>query len=179
MSGPSLDLEKPNVIGGLDRLVTNFAMSAIAVVPTFFVCIAKPWRLSPLLDKDDPDGRTGMLLAPGAFFPLALMVSFIIAALLATPETINTNGSYIGPDLAAAVGDLIQLSTGSYKTASLIYKIVIVPTLGSVFWMYFWFFNNNGSVSKLRSGALSLAMAGLVFAVFAGLNFLIIFLSRL
>jgi len=246
MSGPSLDLEKPNVIGGLDRLVTNFAMSAIAVVPTFFVCIAKPWRLSPLLDKDDPDGRTGMLLAPGAFFPLALMVSFIIAALLATPETINTNGSYIGPDLAVAVqsaaskgdvwkiiatimpiygmtvfigllamtlkpwvgqhwtlrvslragfyiigvltswmilvtavGDLIQLSTGSYKTASLIYKIVIVPTLGSVFWMYFWFFNNNGSVSKLRSGALSLAMAGLVFAVFAGLNFLIIFLSRL
>lgn len=246
MSGPSLDLEKPNLIGGLDRLVTNFALSAIAVIPTFFTCIAKPWRLRPLLDRDDPDGRMGMLLAPGAFFPLALMVSFIIAAMLATPETISTNGSYIGPDLAVAVqsaasegdvwkiiatimpiygmavffgllatalkpwagqdwtlrvslraalyiigiftswmilvtavADLIQLSTGSYKTASLLYKVVIVPTLGSVFWMYFWFFHNNGAVSKLRSGALSVAMAGLIFAVILGLNFLMSFLSSL
>lgn len=244
MSGPSLDLEKPNMIGGLDRLVTNFAISVIAVIPTFFMCIAKPWRLKPLLDGDDPDGRMGMLLAPGAFFPLALMLSFFIAALLATPETINTNSSYIGPDLAVTVqsaastgdvwkiiatimpiygmavffgllamtlkpwigqewtlrvsiraglyiigvltswiifvtaaGDLMQLSTGSYKTASLLYKIVIVPTVGSVFWMYFGFFYNTESVSKLRSGALSVAMAGLVLAVFAGLNFLISFLS--
>lgn len=246
MTGPSLDLEKPNLIGGLDRLVTNFAISAIAVFPTFITCIAKPWRMRPLLDWDDPEGRMGMLLAPGAFFPLALMVSFIIAALLATPETINTNGSYIGPDLAVAVqsaasegdvwkiiatimpiygmavflgllatalkpwageywtlrvslraslyitgvltswmilvtavADLIQLSTGSYKFASLLYKIVIFPTLGTIFWMYFWFFRNNGSVSKLRSGALSLAMAGLIFAVILGLNFLMSFLSSL
>ena len=42
MSGPSVDLEKPNVIGGLDRLVTNFAISAIAVFPTFLTCVAKP-----------------------------------------------------------------------------------------------------------------------------------------
>lgn len=246
MSGPSLDFEKPNLIGGLDRLVTNFAISAIAVFPTFFTCIAKPWRVRPLLDRDDPDGRMGMLLAPGAFFPLALMVSFIIAAVLATPETINTNGSYIGPDLAVAVqsaasegnvwkiiatimpiygmavffglltttlkpwagqdwtlrvslraalyiiavltswmilvtavADLIQLSTGSYESASLIYKIVIAPTLGTIFWMYFWFFRNNGAVSKLRSAALSLAIAGLIFGVLAGLNFLMSFLSSL
>lgn len=246
MSGPSLDFEKPNVIGGLDRLVTNFAISAIAVFPTFLTCVAKPWRLRPLLDRDDPDGRMGMLLAPGAFFPLALMVSFIIAALLATPETINTNGSYIGPDLAVAVqsaastgdvwkiiatimpiygmavffgllgtalkpwagqdwtlrvslraalyvigaftswmilvtavADLIQLSTGSYETGSLLYKIVIAPTFGSVFWMYFCFFRSSGSVSKLRSGALSVAMAGLIFAVIVGLNFLMSFLSSL
>lgn len=246
MSGPSLDFEKPNVIGGLDRLVTNFAISAIAVIPTFLTCVAKPWRLRPLLDRDEPDGRMGMLLAPGAFFPLALMVSFVIAAFLATPETINNNGSFIGPDLAVAVqsaasegdvwkivatimpiygmavffgllgaalkpwagqdwtlrvslraalyviaaftswmilitavADLIQLSTGSYKTGSLIYKIVIVPTFVSLVWMYFCFFRNNGSVSKLRSGALSLAMTGLIFTVIVGLNYLMGFLSRL
>lgn len=246
MSGPSLDLEKPNLIGGLDRLVTNFAISAIAVFPTFLTCVAKPWKLRPLLDRDEPDGRMGMLLAPGAFFPLALMVSFIIAAVLATPETINTNGSYIGPGLAVAVqsaasegdiwkiiatimpiygmavffgllttvlkpwagqdwtlrvslraalytigfltswmilvtaiADLIQLSTGSYETGSILYKIVIVPTLGAIFWMYFWFFRNNGSVSKLRSSLLSLAMAGLVFAVIVGLNSLISYLTSL
>lgn len=246
MSGPSLDLEKPNLIGGLDRLVTNFAISAIAVVPTFMTCIVKPWRVRPLLERDDPDGRMGMLLAPGAFFPLALMVSFIIAALLATPETIQTNGSYIGPDLAVAVqsaasegdvwkiiatilpiygmavffgllatalkpwagqdwtlrvslraalyiigvltswmilitavADLIQLSTGRYETASMLYKIVIIPTLGAIFWMYFWFFRNNGSVSKRRSAALSLAIAGLIFSIILGLNFLMSFLSRL
>lgn len=246
MSGPNLDLEKPNMIGGLDRLVTNFAISAIAVVPTFFTCVAKPWRLTPLLDRDDPDGRSGMLLAPGAFFPLALMVSLIIAALLATPETINTNGSFIGPGLAVAVQsaaaagdvwkiiatimpiygmavffgllgtalrpwagedwtlrvslraalyiigaltswlilttaliDLVQLSTGSYESVSLLYKIIITPTLGTIFWMYFCFFRNSGSVSKLRSGALSIAMAGLIVVVFLGLNFLISFLSNL
>jgi len=103
MSGPSLDLEKPNAIGGLDRLVTNFAISVIAVIPTFLTCIATPWRLTPLLDGDDPDGRVGMLLAPGAYFPLALMVSFIAAALLTTPETLNYNGAFIGPALAVSL----------------------------------------------------------------------------
>lgn len=103
MSGPSIDLEKPNVIGGLDRLVTNFALSAIAVVPTFFTCMFRPWRLRTLIDNDDPHGRMGMLLAPGAYFPLSLMVSFIAAALLATPETLMSNGSFIGPDLAVSV----------------------------------------------------------------------------
>ena len=103
MSGPSLDLEKPNAIGGLDRLVTNFAISLIAVFPTFWACIVKPWRLTPLLERDDPDGRMGVLLAPGAFLPLALIISFMIAAVLATPETVSTNGSFIGPGLAIAV----------------------------------------------------------------------------
>jgi len=65
MSGPNVDLEKPNAIGGIDRLVTNFALSVIAVFPTFWTCIAMPWRLRPLLEKDEPDGRMGMLLAPG------------------------------------------------------------------------------------------------------------------
>ena len=242
MSGPSLDLEKPNVIGGLDKLVTNFALSAIAVIPTFWACITMPWRLTPLLDRDDPDGRMGMLLAPGAFFPLALMVSFILAALMATPETISYNGSYIGPGLAVtvqsaasegniwkivatimpiygvavilgllgtclkpwahkdwtlrvslraafyifatlvswlilvtAVADLMRLSTGKDEIASLIYSIVFIPTCGWVIWIYFWFFRNQGAVSWIRSGALSVSMLGLI----AGLMWAVDFLIRL
>ena len=103
MSGPNLDLEKPNAIGGLDRLVTNIALAFIAVIPTFLTCISMPWKLRPLLDRDDPDGRMGMLLAPGAYFPLSLMIFFIIAAVLATPETLSNNGAFIGPGLAVAV----------------------------------------------------------------------------
>lgn len=232
MSGPSIDLEKPNAIGGLDKLVTNFALSVIAVVPTFLTCIIMPWRLVPLLDRDDPDGREGMLLAPGAFFPLALMVSLMVAALLSTPETVSTNGAYIGPGLAVAVQsaaaagdiwkiiatimpiygvaiflgvlgatlkpvagphwslrvslraafyvmatltswlilvtaivDLVQLSTGSYAIASSIYSVIIYPTIAAVIWMYFCFFRNNGTVSRIKSITLSLGMIGLIAGV--------------
>lgn len=240
MTGPNLDLEKPNAIGGLDRLVTNFAIAAIAVVPTFWTCVVMPWRLTQFLSRDDPDGRKGTFLAPGAFFPLALMVSFLAAAVLATPDTVNNNGAYIGPDLAVSVqsaasdGDIwkiiatvmplygvailfgllgmilkpwthkewtlrVSLRAAFYVTAVLISWIilttaiidlvwlstgkadaiktisVIVFTLGCValFWMYFWFFRNEGAVSRTRSGALSLAMVGLI-AVFVIVSELLI-----
>lgn len=115
MSGPDLDLEKPNVIGGLDKLVTYFAISAIAVVPTFFSCVVMPWRLTRLIGREVPEGREGLSLAPGAYFPLALMVAFITAAILSTPETLSRDNSYIGPGLAvsvqtaAAAGDVWKL----------------------------------------------------------------------
>lgn len=135
MSGPSLDLEKPNAIGGLDRLVTNFAISVIAVFPTFWTCIFMPWRLTPLLEQDDPDGRMGMVLAPGAFFPLAMMISFMIAAVLATPETLSTNSSFIGPGLAVAVqtaaveGDIWKI----IATVMPIYGMaIVIGVLGTV-----------------------------------------------
>ncbi|MCI5048421.1 MAG: hypothetical protein MRY59_13050 [Aquisalinus sp.] len=32
------------------------------------------------------------------------------------------------------------------------------PTLSLVFWMYLWFFRNDGALSLVRSGILSLAM---------------------
>lgn len=103
MPGPSIDLEKPNILGGLDKLATHLGLAIIAVFPTFFTCITRPWQLWPLIHKEEPDGRIGVLLSPWAFFVFALLVSFIIAAILATPETLDYNGSYIGPDLAVAV----------------------------------------------------------------------------
>jgi len=229
MSGPSIDLEKPNAIGGLDKLVTNFAISAIAVIPTVLTCIVMPWRLTPLLDTEDPDGRIGMLLAPGAFFPLSLMVSFLLAGLLSTPETVSTNGAFIGPALAlsvlsaasegdiwkiiatimpiygvavilglvgmclkpwagqswtlrvslraafyiiatliswmiltGAVIDLIRLSTNNHDLVSALYSFLVIPTAASVIWMYFWFFHNRGSITRTRSGILSVGMLGLI-----------------
>lgn len=116
MSGSDFDAEKPNALGRLDTFVTNFAISVIAVFPTFLTCVFKPWRLRDLLDRDEPEGRIGVLLAPGAFLILSLLVSFIIAAMLSTPETVNYNGSYIGPRLAVAVqsaasdGDIWKLA---------------------------------------------------------------------
>ena len=244
MSGPNIDLEKPNAIGGLDRLVTNFALSAIAVFPTFWTCIAMPWRLRPLLDRDDPDGSMGMLLAPGAFFPLALMVSFLMGAALSTPETVSNNGSFIGPDLAVSVQsaaskgdiwkiiatvmplygasiyigllgvtlkrwthqawtlrvslraafyvmavliswiilttaiiDLIWLKTGKNDIFQTSFLFVTIPALGFFFWIYFWFFRNDGAVSKIRSAALTLSMFGLLFSPMVGIDLLIRFLK--
>lgn len=129
MSGPDLDLEKPNAIGGLDKLVTNFALSVIAVFPTFFACVVMPWRLTPLLERDNPDGRKGILLTPGAYFPLCLLVAFIVAALLATPETLSSNNSFIGPDLAVSVQN--AASEGN------VWKIVaiIMPIYGTAILM--------------------------------------------
>ena len=103
MSGPDIDLEKPNVLGGLDRLATQTAIAILTVFPTFLTCVFRPSRLRPLIDKIEPDGRKGVLLSPGVFFFVALFVAFIIAAMMSTPETINYNGSYIGPDLAVSV----------------------------------------------------------------------------
>jgi len=240
MPGPDLDLEKPSAIGGLDKLVTNFAISTIAVIPTFWTCVVMPWRLIPLLEREDPDGRSGMLLSPGAYFPLSLMVSLIAAALLSTPDTLSNNGAYLGPGLAVAVQtaasegdiwkivatvmpiygfavlvgmvgallkpwahqgwtlkislriafyviatlvswmllltaifDLVRVATGSYEILSLLYSIFILPTLGAVIWMYFWFFYAGGAISRIRSGALSLAVIALVFAFILGLGFLL------
>ena len=92
MSGPDIDLEKPNVLGGLDKLATHSAIAILAVFPTFLTCVCRPSRLRPLIDNIEPEGRKGVLLSPGVFFFVALFVAFIIAAMMSTPETINYNG---------------------------------------------------------------------------------------
>ena len=103
MSGPDLDLDKPNAIDGLDRLVTNFGLAIIAVFPTLGMAVAMPWRLAPLLADEYPNRHQRMVLGPGAFFPLALFLTLLVSAVFATPEILQTNGSFIGPGLAVAV----------------------------------------------------------------------------
>ncbi|MFN3214585.1 MAG: hypothetical protein ACE37M_15880 [Henriciella sp.] len=108
MDEPSLDLERPHAIGALDRVTTNVAISLIAVIPTFLACIVTPWRLTELLKQDSPEGRTGMLLAPGAFFPLSLLISMTAGALLTTPELASNDGSFLGPNLALSIQSAVS-----------------------------------------------------------------------
>ena len=128
MSEPSLELDKPNAVGVLDRVTTNIAISLIAVIPTFLTCIFTPWRLSGLLKGDDPEGRLGMLLAPGAFFPLSLLVSMLAGALLTTPEIASNNGAFLGPDLALSIQSAV--SEGDvWKTLSIIMPLYVFAVL--------------------------------------------------
>ncbi len=229
MDEPSLDLEKPNAVGALDRITTNVALSLIATVPTFLTCLVAPWRLTGLLTGDDPDGRQGMRLAPGAFFPLSLLISMIIGAQLTTPELARNNGAFLGPNLALSIQsaiaegdvwrtvstvmpiyafavltgtlglavkfwahkdwtlrvsiraafyvfgviiswiilstaaiDIVRASTEGTQAVDAMMMLVPLPVLGAAFWMYFWFFRNDGELSFLRSSILSIVMIALM-----------------
>lgn len=135
MSEPSLDLEKPNAVGALDRITTNVAISLIAVVPTLVFCIVTPWRLAGLLMQDNPEGRSGMLLAPGAFFPLSLLISLMLGALLTTPEIADNNGAFLGPGLALAIQSAVA-EGNVWKTVATVMPIygfaVLAGTLGLI-----------------------------------------------
>ena len=103
MSGPSIDLEERNPLGGLDRLATGVGLAILAVFPTLFSTLFLPWKLGPLLVADDPEGRRGMILAPGAYLILSLGVILIIVGSLVSPEYAQYDGGMIGPRLAADV----------------------------------------------------------------------------
>lgn len=117
-----VDFEQKNAIGGLDRLVTNIAMAAIAVFPTLGAGLATPWRLVPLLTSDEPDGHRGMLLSPGAFLPLGLTVVLLVAALFTSSETEASNQAVIGPTLALSVANAAG-EGDIWRTVSLIAPI--------------------------------------------------------
>lgn len=135
MDEPSLEIEKPNAVGTLDRITTNVAIALIGVVPTFLTCIVAPWRLTDLLKRDAPEGRSGMLLAPGAFFPLSLLASMIAGALLTTPEIASNNGAFLGPNLALSIQSAV--SEGNvWRTVGIIMPIyafaVLAGALGAL-----------------------------------------------
>lgn len=128
MSGPDIDLEQSNAIGGLDRIVTNFALSVVAVIPTFGAALIQPWRLAPLLEKDEPDGREGLFLSPGAFLPLSLLVVLIFASLFIASDAAEFDRSFIGPGLAISVS-AAATEGDIWKTVSLIMPIYAVTIL--------------------------------------------------
>lgn len=131
MSGPNIDLEERNPLGGLDRLATGIGLAMIAVFPTLGAAIFTPWKLAPLVIADDPDGRQGMILSPGAYFVLSLVVVLVFVGSLVTPEIVQRNSGTIGPKLAldvasaAAEGDI-------WKTLSRIAPVFIVAVMFGV-----------------------------------------------
>lgn len=130
-----LDMDNPKAVGVLDRLTTNVAMAMIAVLPTLAISLFMPWRLQALLAPDEPEGRKGLLLAPGAFLPLSLFVCLMASALVATPEDITRNAAFIGPRLAFSIQSAIAEGNILKAVAAIlpIYVFtVIVGGLGSV-----------------------------------------------
>ncbi|MEM9600550.1 MAG: hypothetical protein AAF926_05975 [Pseudomonadota bacterium] len=128
MSGPSIDLEEKNPLGGLDRLATGIGLAIIAVFPTLAAAIFMPWKLAPLLVADEPSGRRGMVLAPGAYFVLSLVVILIFVGALVTPEMVRSNGGVIGPGLAFQVSEAAQQGD-VWKTLSRIAPIFLIALL--------------------------------------------------
>ncbi len=128
-SNDEIEIEKQSVLGGLDRFVTSIALAIVAVFPTFAFGIVKPWRLTPLIVNDEPEGRKGAILSPGAFFVVALTVVLVLAAVVSTEETLAWNGSMIGPDWAVSVAS--SAAEGNvWKTVSKITPVFLV----AVFW---------------------------------------------
>lgn len=135
MIDPDVDVEDRNLIGGIDRLVTNFALAILAVVPTLAITLMQPWKLAPQLGQFEKDGRQGMLLSPGVFIALSLTITLLISAMLATPDTLARNHSLIGPDLALRVASAAE-EGNIWKTVSIIAPIylfaVLIGAVGSL-----------------------------------------------
>lgn len=82
------EFENRNVIGGLDRLILNVGLAILAVVPTFIILIAMPWRAAPLLAGEHAEGRQGAILGPGVFFVAALLAGYSLTALINPPDPV-------------------------------------------------------------------------------------------
>jgi hypothetical protein len=128
MIEPEINPEERNVVGGIDRLVTNFALAILAVVPTLGTLMFMPWKLAPQLNHHQGDGRDGMLLAPGVFIALSLTITLLFSAVLATPDTLAENPSFIGPGLAMQVAEAAEQGN-LWKTASTIAPIYFFAVL--------------------------------------------------
>ncbi|MEM6513801.1 MAG: hypothetical protein AAF660_12370 [Pseudomonadota bacterium] len=103
MLEPEFETPRHGAVHTLDRWVTGIAVSTIAVLPTLGVLLLKPQRLAQKLTEAMPDGNDDRLLAPGALFPLSLIVTLFVSAMLTTPETLQSNAAFLGPGLAIAV----------------------------------------------------------------------------
>lgn len=128
MSGPDIDTNEKNAIGGIDRFVLNIALTALSVFPTLYALIATPWRLTPLLLTQEPDGRRGMLLGPGVFFVASITVTMLAAGLFATPETMANNVGLVGPAYSKSVSTAVAQGD-AWRVAALIGPIYVLAVV--------------------------------------------------
>lgn len=122
------DFEKPDAVGSIDRIVTNVGLAILASIPTMGAAIATPWVITPLIAKEDPDGREGQYLSPGVYFLMSLTVVMLIIALLVPEGADQSNTAFIGPTLALSVLDAV--SAGDvWKTLSVIAPVYLMALL--------------------------------------------------
>lgn len=99
----NIDITEQNIVGAIDRFATNIALAGLAVIPTLFIVILMPWRLTPMIVDGQPNGRSGALLAPGVFFPLIVVASLLLVAGMVpelAPAVVETSSS-VGSEAAA------------------------------------------------------------------------------
>jgi hypothetical protein len=131
MSNDEIHLEDKNAVGGLDRLVTNVSLAIVAAFPTFAICIVKPWKLVPQLTADEPDGRQGYLLSPGAYFPIGLTIMLLIASALTNEETLAGNGGVVGPRMAVDIAEAAAAGN-VWKTVSILAPLYFIAIIAGV-----------------------------------------------
>jgi len=83
----NVDITDQNIIGAIDHFATNIALAGLAILPSFLIVIFAPWRLTPMVIEGRPDGRSGLLLAPGIFFLLIVVLTILLTASIAPEAT--------------------------------------------------------------------------------------------
>lgn len=104
---PEIGTDEKNIVGALDKFVENMALAILNAFSTFFILIATPWRVSHLLQEQQPGGRKGALLGAGVFFALSTVLVMVVAGLSATPEIVASNSGFIGPAYAQRVSQAV------------------------------------------------------------------------
>lgn len=74
-----LEIEEKNIIGAIDRLLINFGMAFIAIIPTYSYLIFKPKAMCYMLRGEEADGRQGLKLGPGITFIFTLLMMMGVA----------------------------------------------------------------------------------------------------
>ncbi len=72
-------MSERNVFGAFDRLVTTAAMILAVVAPTALIGLLAPWKLAPMVWREEPSGRRGPFLSPGLFFVVAITGAVFLA----------------------------------------------------------------------------------------------------
>jgi len=172
MSGPSLDLEEPNAIDGLDRLVTqtpetltsngSFIDPGLAVAVQSAASEGDIWKIiatiMPIYGMAVLIGLLAMILKRWAgqdwTLRTSLRAAFYMSGTLTTWMILST-----------AIIDLVTVPSENYELMSHLYVMIAGPTIGAIIWMYSGFFYNSGALSKVKSALLGGAMFVLIVSV--------------
>ncbi|NNU16555.1 hypothetical protein HK107_09505 [Parvularcula sp. ZS-1/3] len=128
------DFEERDAVGSIDRILVNFGLAIIAVLPTLVAVLLMPWKVAPLIEEQDPKGREGVLLGPGVFFLLCTTVVMLMIAVIVPEEAVEVNGAFIGPALALRVAEAVN-EGDVWKTLSVIAPIYLLTTIFALVWM--------------------------------------------
>lgn len=127
-----------DTVNGVDRILVGMGVAALALLPTYIILIAKPDRLSSLLQPGSPPQNKAPYLGPGLFFVASLLFVLMVASLTLSgveapsPERIEaaqtTGAAYsIGTGIGGTLAALEdKLSSGDFWNA----VAVAMPVFG-------------------------------------------------